>query len=119
MSNRRSLTHIWVLRCVVPVMLAGTITSAYGSVIKSSLIIKMGLIALFSGLLLCGIGNAVPFGSSFFAMLKENGFRNFIKDLREQPRPWVLLLSIFFLYSLLAILGVVLILVVVGVFRMN
>src|SRR5215468_11759178 len=107
MNNRRWLTFIWVVRCVPPVMFVGLITLVYGFAIKSNLIIKTGLIAFLSGLPLCGIGNAVPLGSSFVATLKEHGFRSFIKDFREQPRPWVLLLGFFFVYSLLALVGAV------------
>ena len=88
-----------------PVMFVGLIAFTYGLAIKSNLIIKTGLIAFLSGLLLCGIGNAVPLASSFVARLKENGFRTFIKDLRDQPRSWLFVFGFFLVYSLLALVG--------------
>jgi hypothetical protein len=91
-------------------MFVGLIGLTYGLAIKSNLIIKTGLIAFLSGLILCGIGNAVPLGSGFVATLKEYGFRSFIKDLCEEPRPWVFFLGFFLIYSFLAIMGVVMIL---------
>jgi hypothetical protein len=95
-------------------MLAGTFTLAYGLAIKSNLITKTGLIAFLSGLLLCGIGNVVPLGSSFVATLKEHGLTSFIKDFRTEPRPWVFLLGFFLVYSFLAVFGLLMILAAIG-----
>jgi len=101
----------------MPVMFAGFIGLAAGLVLKVNWATKAGLVTSLSGLLLCGIGNAVPLGWSLITTMREHGVRSCLNEVREDPKPWVLITLILIMYSGLGVGGALLILAVLVVFR--
>jgi hypothetical protein len=106
-----------VLRWVMPMMLAGFIGLTAGLVLKVNWAVKAGLVTAFSGLLLCGVGNAVPLGWSLVTTMREHGVRSCMNEVREDPKPWLSITLIFVTYSVLGVGGALLILAVLGVFK--
>jgi len=101
----------------MPVMLVGFMGLAAGLVLKVNWAVKPGLVTFLSGLLLCGIGNAVPLGWSLVATIREHGVRRCLTDARADPKPWLFITLIFVAYSGLGTGGALLILTALGVFK--
>ena len=117
MSDRPVTAYWRALRCVMPLMAGGMVVSAVGGIFKNDWVMKAGLVAFFSGVALCGMANVIALGWSFIATARRSDCGKFVKDAREEPRPWIMMAAIFLLYATLGVGGLVLILLVLGVFR--
>src|SRR5215467_7619933 len=89
-----------VLQWVGPQMVSGFVASAAGMVAKKDWLTKAGLVAFFSGLLICGAANVVALGGSFIATLRHLGRHELIKEAREGPIPWIMMTLIFLMYAM-------------------
>ena len=114
MKSRIPKTCVRVLQWVGPLMLAGLLLAAFGFVLEIEWAYKAGFIAFLSGLPICGVGNVVPLVWALAETIREAGLHAFIRNLREEPRGWILVASIFLLYFSLAIGGIYLILGTLG-----
>ena len=106
-----------VLQWVGPLALAGLLFAVVGRVLEINWAYKAGLIAFLSVLPICGFGNAVPLGWALSETIREVGVHDFMRNVREEPRGWIMVTLIFIAYSSLAIGGIYLILGAVGAFR--